>query len=140
MINWSFPPAGVIKLNTDGSFVASSNRAGYGGVFRDEKGEWMLGYYGFIGNNYVLNAEMWSIHQGLKIAKERNWNNLLVETDSEATVQLIKSEKEEDHPLGVLMKDCRMILEYTNGSIQHVWREGNMCADSLAKLGGLQND
>lgn len=92
MINWSFPHVGVIKSNTDGSLIASSARANYGGVFRDDKGKWMLGYYGFIGNTSILNAEMWSIHQGLK---DRNWSNLLIEIDSEAAVQLLKSEKEE---------------------------------------------
>ncbi|KAM7488493.1 hypothetical protein LguiB_025977 [Lonicera macranthoides] len=41
-------------------------------------------------NTSILNAEMWSIHQGMKIAKARNWSKLLIEADSEATVKLLK--------------------------------------------------
>lgn len=36
--------------------------------------------------------------------------------------------------MGMLMKDCRMILEFTNGNIKHVRFERNMCVDSFAKF------
>lgn len=34
MVDWVFPPAGCIKLNTDGSVKANPTRCGYGGIFR----------------------------------------------------------------------------------------------------------
>lgn len=52
----------------------------------------------------------------------------------------IRSKKKNNYPLSMFMKDSRMILQYTKGSIEHMWREKNICADSLTKFEGLQND
>ncbi|KAK4433016.1 hypothetical protein Salat_1063800 [Sesamum alatum] len=40
-ISWRKPEKGWWKLNTDGSFVASTNWAAAGGLLRDEHGKWV---------------------------------------------------------------------------------------------------
>ncbi|KAF3951859.1 hypothetical protein CMV_022529 [Castanea mollissima] len=48
-IRWEKPPTVWIKLNTDGSSSGDLGLAGGGGVFRNEEGEWILGYSRHIG-------------------------------------------------------------------------------------------
>ncbi|XP_028089709.1 putative receptor-like protein kinase At3g47110 [Camellia sinensis] len=48
--NWCCPLAGKIKLNTDGCSKGNPGPAGYGGLFRDERGTWLHGYHGKLEN------------------------------------------------------------------------------------------
>ncbi|XP_057425786.1 uncharacterized protein LOC130719163 [Lotus japonicus] len=41
---WEAPPRGCIKINCDGSYSEQQQVMGARGVFRDEKGSWLLGY------------------------------------------------------------------------------------------------
>ncbi|GKU94254.1 hypothetical protein SLEP1_g7776 [Rubroshorea leprosula] len=68
LVSWNPPPAGFIKLNTDGSANANPGEAGAGGVFRDELGNWLLGFYRNVGFTSSLSAELWALREGLKLA------------------------------------------------------------------------
>lgn len=52
---WEKPPVGWKKLNTDGSSMDSLERAGCGGIVRDEHVGWVVGFTRHIGstNNFV---------------------------------------------------------------------------------------
>ena len=50
-IRWQKPPARWEKLNTDGSSMNSSERAGCGGIVRDEHGGWVVGFAKHIGSD-----------------------------------------------------------------------------------------
>lgn len=52
----------------------------------------------------------------------------IVEVDS---TDLLKGDDYEDHPLKVLIKDCKSIMAELNLSVYHTIR----CADAMAKLG-----
>ncbi|AES76864.1 hypothetical protein MTR_6g088150 [Medicago truncatula] len=43
MVNWTPPSDGCVKLNIDGSCGASGD-IGYGGLIRDNKGNWIVGF------------------------------------------------------------------------------------------------
>lgn len=57
--DWFFPVASAVnghlptgvKLNTDGCRYGSTGKAGFGGIFRDHKGIWVLGNYGKLSCN-----------------------------------------------------------------------------------------
>ena len=112
-------------------------KARFGGIVRDDAGRWTLGFYGFIGNTTITKAELWDIHQGLKITKYRNWKDVIVKTDSQAAKDLIKHGDVNDHPLGVMIDECRRILELMNGCIKHTWHQENVCANMLVKISGV---
>ena len=61
----------ISRSNTDASVRMDQGKAYFGGIARDDAGKWMLGYYAFIGNTKITEAELWSIHQGLKIPKDK---------------------------------------------------------------------
>ncbi|KAL6966697.1 hypothetical protein U1Q18_032487 [Sarracenia purpurea var. burkii] len=42
-------------------------QGGFGGLFRDETGAWVCGYYGRIENCTPIEAEMWTVHKTIAI-------------------------------------------------------------------------
>ncbi|KAH1081705.1 hypothetical protein J1N35_021466 [Gossypium stocksii] len=65
---WSKTPCGAVKINTDGARADSGMMALAGGVIRDDKGEWILGFSQNIGVGTVLQSELLAIFDGLSIA------------------------------------------------------------------------
>ncbi|KAL7234885.1 hypothetical protein ACSBR1_018369 [Camellia fascicularis] len=63
---------GRIKLNTDGCRKLGGD-GGFGGLFRDEAGTWLCGYYGRIPHGTSLENELWAIYKGLTVLLQRRW-------------------------------------------------------------------
>lgn len=62
---WFPPNTGTLKLNTDGRWYESTRKAGFGGLIRDGRGDWVLGYHERMVANSSLETEIWAIHRGL---------------------------------------------------------------------------
>ncbi|KAL7218975.1 hypothetical protein ACSBR2_012110 [Camellia fascicularis] len=108
LINSVLPSAGKTKLNIDGSRRMRVGR-GFGGVFRDERGSWICGYYDKIDSGTSLEV-----------------------------VQLMEEDTTNKFPFKGLLEDAKIISRGCECTIQHVYKEGNLCADALAKLGAAQ--
>ena len=59
-----------MKLNTDGASSRCDGTATSGGVIHDSSGRWLYGFAHKIGACSSLEAELWVVLEGLKIA----WN------------------------------------------------------------------
>lgn len=105
---------------------------------RDEKGVWICGFYGRLENCTSLEAELWAVYKGLTIILQKGFNNVIIETDAEQVVKLFEEGPREKHLLRGLLEDARIIFNGCQCTAQHVYREGNLCADALAKLGADQ--
>ncbi|WMV14635.1 hypothetical protein MTR67_008020 [Solanum verrucosum] len=67
--------------------------------------------------------------------------NIIIETDShEALMLMSKRGVVDNHPDSDVIEECRRILFELGISMVHTLREGNSCADHLAKLGRMQLD
>ncbi|KAE8674618.1 hypothetical protein F3Y22_tig00111743pilonHSYRG00079 [Hibiscus syriacus] len=66
---WSPPPRGWMSLNTDGAVVTLDGGGSIGGVIHNSNGEWITGFTKNIGTTSILHAELWSIYEGLLIAR-----------------------------------------------------------------------
>lgn len=66
---YEHPPGGIIKLNCDNS--KETNRAGYGGLARDEQGETIFAYTGGSKVRTVLVQEIMVIMEGMKMCVEK---------------------------------------------------------------------
>jgi hypothetical protein len=66
-VSWSRPAAGIMCLNVDGSLLNETNKAGYGGLLRDNHGNFIWGYYGAVMMPNILFAEIMAIWHGLKL-------------------------------------------------------------------------
>lgn len=69
---------------------------------------------------------------------EKGYCNIQVESDSLTAVKLINEDATGDHPNNSLIQDSRMLLESTQSSLAHIYREANSSADHLARKGAEQ--
>ena len=63
-----------------------------GRVFRDDRGAWIIGYYGKFPPRTSLEAELWGIFKGLKMVIEQGMTQVDVETDSQVALKLIQND------------------------------------------------
>ncbi|KAK0586448.1 hypothetical protein LWI29_007016 [Acer saccharum] len=139
-IAWSPPPLGWVKLNTDGSWRPEFGSISAGGVIRNNEKAWLVGFALNKGMGNVLEAELWGIFEGLKLAWRAGFRKVLVESDSQSAVLLLTNPTPTHHPLFNIVEDCKMLVEKNwSCSIQHVFRESNRVADALANLGHSLN-
>ncbi|KAF7837231.1 uncharacterized protein G2W53_005713 [Senna tora] len=133
LVRWKPPPEGWLKLNTDGS--SSNDLFSVAGVIRDSVGNWIYGFSEFVGRGNSLKAEIWAICRGIIAARSLSCSHLIIETDSTVAKSLILDiNTPTTHHLFPIIVLCR---ENTQGltrlEFNHTLREGNYCADFLAK-------
>ena len=68
LLVWNPPAQEWVKLNVDGSMNPDSGSIAAGGVFRDHKKNWLGGFALNKGVGSAIEAEVWGIFEGLKIA------------------------------------------------------------------------
>lgn len=138
LISWCPPITARVKLNTDGCMYLTNDKAGFGGLFRDHMGKWLLGYYGKIRSTSSLETELVGIYRGLTIMHEKGYQNVQVESDSMEAVMLVNEGNAIGHPHQALIQDANVLLRGTYSTLSHIFREANSCADHLARLGAEQ--
>ena len=67
---WLPPPKGVVRVDVDGS-VFNHLEAACGGVIRNYKGEWIVGFHRDLGACSVTEAELLAIKTGFELAVSR---------------------------------------------------------------------
>ncbi|KAM7527585.1 hypothetical protein LguiB_030995 [Lonicera macranthoides] len=76
------------------------DKASFDGLFKDDQGRsWLMGNNGRVRNMKINNAELWSIHKGLLITRDKNWENHIVEMDSKVVMDLIGKNEELEHSI-----------------------------------------
>ena len=134
---WRPPPAGKVKLNTDGSALPDSQSIGSGGLLRDNKGDWIRGFSSFDGVGDPLLAELFGILHGLALALDLGYKDLVCESDCLEAVTLLHSKGlHRFHRHASILAAIMMLMERgVSVEFVHVVREVNACADFLAKQG-----
>lgn len=89
LVKWRPPNIGWIKVNSDGASSKNGDWSAIGGVLRDATGNWIEGYQRYVGRGSTLNAELWTILQGLQVAKARGYVKVVVESDCFVTLKMI---------------------------------------------------
>lgn len=140
-VKWNPPADNFIKLNVDGSSFGSPGRSGFGGIFRNSSGEWISGFTGFCGVSTNLNAELLAIYHGFMIAWRAGYTHVICEYDSLSALALINEGVNSFHPFGPLIFQIQSLksLQWSL-FIQHTLREGNECAEWMAKTGASRDD
>ncbi|OMO65780.1 reverse transcriptase [Corchorus capsularis] len=134
LIGWEKPKEGQVKINTDGSWFQRTNEAAVGGVVRGSCGEWLLGFSQSVGECSIDLAELWGILQGLSLAWSRGFNDIVVESDSATSVDMIKKGVNKNHPHFCIIAAIQDYLskEWTC-QLHYIPREKNFVADWMAK-------
>ncbi|KAL4361719.1 hypothetical protein GQ457_04G001290 [Hibiscus cannabinus] len=132
-VKWSPPPNGWIYLNSDASLSHSSGVASIGGVVRDHSRVLLFSYSKSIGTTTVLQAELWGILEGLRIARDKGCVRIQVLSDSANAINLLSSPSMLSpfflvRSIAILCaRDCNIVFS----TIPH---EANMVADFMSKL------
>ena len=139
-IRWNSSNYNYHILNVDGSCLGTPIRAGYGGLIRNNAGLFLKGFFGFIqASMCILLAELTSIHKGFHLAVDMGIKDLVCFSDSQPSINLITRVVSKFHVYAVLIQDIKDLLASRNFTIFHTFREGNHCADFLAKLRASSN-
>lgn len=141
---WIPPSIGLLKLNFDGASKGNPGDAGYGGIFRDHKGNPLLIFYGSICWDSNNSAELEGLWQGLCLAQIHNYFPIEIEGDSQILINMVNqllmgfsSSKVADS--WRLMARLDLIADWLQQhraiSFKHVKRFGNKVANLLANKG-----
>lgn len=128
-------------MNVDGSSFGNPGNAGFGGLIRNNFGEWITGFSGSCGISTSMNAELLAIADGLKLAWYEGFRDVICESDSKTAVTLVQNGVSKVHLYAPLVDHIRSYNSFSwNLSFCHTLREGNACADWLAKQGATLGD
>ncbi|XP_059077959.1 uncharacterized protein LOC131876549 [Cryptomeria japonica] len=131
---WSSPPPPSLKLNFDG--VAHSGSAAGGRIIRDSLGNLVLAYAGNFDSILSNMVEALTLFGGLKMALGTDTKKLIIEGDSKLVIEATKGASGICWRIKNVIKDIwSMIVWLEDFQIQHIYREGNGVADSLAAAG-----
>jgi ribonuclease HI len=131
---------GNVCLNVDGSLLGSTNTAGYGGLLRDNNGVFLLGFYGAATTPSILFAELMAILHGLQICWENGYRRISCFSDSLQAVNLIRDGVSAHHRFAnEVISICQLLDRNWEIVVEHTLREGNACADVLAKMDALSD-
>ncbi|KAK9990920.1 hypothetical protein SO802_025905 [Lithocarpus litseifolius] len=140
-VKWNKPPKEWFKLNTDGASSGNPGKAGGGGLIRDCNGRWIKGFSRSIEHASSFVAEFWALRDGLKLALGTGVQRLVVELDAKVVISLITSIGGSNKPYFPLLNDCRYLLRrFLQTRVVHVFREGNRCANALARMGSNMDE
>ncbi|KAL7230058.1 hypothetical protein ACSBR2_008572 [Camellia fascicularis] len=126
LITWILPPARKIKLNVDGSRKMEGGE-GFKGVFRDERGTWVCGYYGKVDSGTSLEVELWALYKGLTVMLQKRMHEVIIETDAKQLVQLMEEDTDDKFLYKGLLEDAIILFRGCECTIQHIFKEGNLC-------------
>jgi len=116
--------------------LGTPQRAGFGGFIRNSAGCYLSGFSGFISNSEdILLAELSAIYYGLSLARDMHIAELVCHADSLLCIGLITGPAKNYHIYAALIQDIKDMIHLSNVTIVHTLREGNQCADFLAKMG-----
>jgi ribonuclease HI len=132
---WMTPKKGRLKLNFDGS--SKSNGSSIGGVYRDHKGKFILGYAQGISRVTSSVAELVALKRGLQLAVKKGWTDISIEGDFKPGIDAIASRApfRAKKDLGQYMEIAAMLPLLGKTTMSHVLRKGNRVAHYFAELG-----
>lgn len=121
---WKKPPAGHIKVNTDGAFIASSSTGATGAVIRREDGSFVQASApSLIPVASALIAEAEALRDGVMLVPHGIREGVIVETDSQELVSLWRSRKDGRSDVAAILGDVQDISAvFASFTVNHVRR------------------
>ena len=84
-------------------------------------------------------AELWTLNDGLLLARQLNILNVNIELDADLLVHLLNNPSSHNLMLEPLLNDCRTLIKaFPSYTVTHIIREANRCADKFANMGATQ--
>ncbi|PRQ28207.1 putative ribonuclease H-like domain, acyl-CoA desaturase [Rosa chinensis] len=134
-VNWHPPIIGWFKVNTNGAWKRGEDRSGYGGVFRDYRGEVVGAFSSSLDIPSSITAEVMAVIKAIELAWVRDWKHIWLEVDSSLILNFLHSPQMVPWQLQVAWKNCVHHISMMQFRCSHIFREGNQVADALANFG-----
>lgn len=136
---WTQPATLEVALNCDGSRGAAVDSSGYGGCLHDSTGAYNFGFIVFGRSASVLHLELMVIYRGLLQTWNMGYWQLVCFSDSQLAISLVHHPPLMFHELVGLVGCIRDLIQRDwEVRLLHTLREGNACADRLAKADASQ--
>ncbi|XP_042964739.1 uncharacterized protein LOC122298962 [Carya illinoinensis] len=135
VIRWKRPPQDWMKLNSDGSSLGNPGPAGAGGVIRDSLGRLHTAYSVFLGQGSNNFAELRSLLEGVRRCHQLSFRRVEIEVDSQLLVCWCTKGECNIWYLEDFWEELWGLLGGMEFCMHHVFREGNVVANFLAKMG-----
>ncbi|KAG8493011.1 hypothetical protein CXB51_012640 [Gossypium anomalum] len=123
-----------VFLNTDGSVNYENMFAAAGGLLRDQKGAWIVGYTRYLGICEVIVSELWGILHGLQIALDRGFRKVTIRTDNLEVVNLIQEGVCKGSNSSLIMRILMLLKQLNHWNLQNIPREENGLVDKIVNL------
>ncbi|KAK5785852.1 hypothetical protein PVK06_040473 [Gossypium arboreum] len=121
-------------LNTNGAVHSVSSFSTAGGVIRDGKGKWILGYYRHLGKCTAAVAKLWVILDGLLLLQKQGYDEVIIQYDNLRNVISICDSKLEDSKSSLIRRIQQILAFEEKWSLNYVPRESNQVVGALAKM------
>ena len=124
---------GYVRLDVDAS-VRDHNQAAVGGLIRDDRGRWIIGFMKSIGTFPVAVAEVLAIMIELEVCQHYKFQKIQVCSDSLEALNILLRDSTSDHPFKAEIKATRQLM-YEDWQIVLSFssRETIECVDILAR-------
>ena len=138
-VRWEKPHIGWKKLNTDGSVIGCMERAGCGGVVKDEHGNWVVGFTRHVGATNSFAIELWGLRDGLMLCCSLNISYLIVKMNAKVVVDVLQNSDYVNHVISPILDNCRQLMtRFQQVQVKHCYRQANRCVDLMPRLGADQ--
>jgi len=135
LISWKKCHLDSYILNVDGSAQTNPEMAGFGGLIRDFDGQFMRGFHGNIGYSNILHVEILALIHGIQICWDEGLRDIICYTDFMHTIHLVQYADVSTHDGNDIAIIRKYMAKDWTFQLRHTLKEGNMCADFLAKVG-----
>ncbi|XP_075098056.1 uncharacterized protein LOC142175373 [Nicotiana tabacum] len=132
---WDKPPDNCFKINSDDSSNILKRRACIGGIVRNRNRQFIVAYAQNVQLCTNNSAEVHAALCGMKLCKDLNFGNIILEMHSLIVVNMIKGEYKVPWELMDKMETLKDMLQQLQAQVVHCYREGNVVADELSKIG-----
>ena len=113
---------------------STTGMASGGGVLSDCNGEWVRGFSIKLEACPALEAELWAILYGLRLARDKGIRFLIVEVDS-LLCRWLNENRKDTNRYRNLREECNHLLRLPQQvEVKHIFREMNQATDLLANL------
>ncbi|KAK8617283.1 hypothetical protein V6N13_080200 [Hibiscus sabdariffa] len=133
-MKWTKPNLGQIKINVDGAWIAERRVAAIGVIARDQHGMMIDGCALLMnGAHSAETVEACAFATGVRLAVDKGWENAIIEGDSLSIIhRLLGSDQDFSVAASFLVDAIAALKEHPGLKIQHVARDANQTAHSLA--------
>ncbi|XP_075099099.1 uncharacterized protein LOC142175984 [Nicotiana tabacum] len=129
---WELPSSGWIKINADGAARGNPGRSSYGFCIRYEYGEVIYARGKEIQEGTNTVAEVVTIQEALRYCINPDLTNIWIQTDSMMLKRVITGIWKPPWIIAEDIVEIREMLELCNGTVSHIFREGNKLTEHLA--------